>query len=65
MGINKVEINENGQIRTLIDLTNDTVTPETLAKNVIAHDAAGNKIVGTMQEGGSTPTTPTTPLDPV
>lgn len=32
---------------TLIDLTSDTVTPETLLKGQTAHDKAGNIIVGT------------------
>lgn len=32
----------------MIDLTGDTVHPTTLAEGVIAHDAAGNKIVGEM-----------------
>ena len=31
---------------TAIDLTGDTVTPETLLRGVIAHDAHGNRIVG-------------------
>ena len=31
---------------TAIDLTGDTVTPATLLKGVIAHDAHGNRIVG-------------------
>ena len=44
MGVNKVEA--NGE--TLVDLTNDTVTPETLAEGVTAHDASGEQIVGTM-----------------
>ena len=32
---------------TLIDLTEDSVTPETLAEGVTAHDASGEQIVGT------------------
>jgi hypothetical protein len=36
---------------TLIDLTGDTVTPETLAKGVTAHDASGAPITGTMEAG--------------
>ena len=36
--------------RTLVDLTNDTVTPETLAEGVTAHDASGKKITGTYVE---------------
>lgn len=35
--------------RTLIDLTADTVTPETLAEGVIAHDKSGALITGTMR----------------
>ncbi len=38
---------------TLIDLTEDSVTPETLAEGVTAHDASGQKITGTMASGGS------------
>lgn len=33
---------------TLVDLTMDSVTPETLAKGVTAHDKSGNQITGTM-----------------
>lgn len=33
---------------TKFDLSNDTVTPETLLKGVTAHDASGELIVGTM-----------------
>ena len=33
---------------TLIDLTSDTVTPETLLEGVTAHDASGAVIVGTL-----------------
>lgn len=42
MAINKVEYGGN----TLIDLTGDSVTPETLAEGATAHDASGNVIVG-------------------
>lgn len=48
MAINKVEYGGN----TLIDLTSDTVTPETLAEGVTAHDKSGEAIVGTMKSGG-------------
>lgn len=43
--------------RTLIDLTEDTVTPETLIKGATAHNAAGEKITGTLDHGG-TPSEP-------
>ena len=43
---------------TLIDLTEDTVSPETLGNGVTAHDKSGASIVGTMESGGSlTPAT--------
>lgn len=37
---------------TLVDLTNDTVTPDKLAKGVTAHDKTGVQITGTMESGG-------------
>lgn len=45
MAVNKVEI--NGEVK--LDLTGDTVTPETLLKDATAHNAAGEQIVGTME----------------
>ena len=42
MAVNKVEI--NGE--TKLDLTQDTVTPETLLSGVTAHNAAGKEITG-------------------
>ena len=44
MGVNKVEVNGS----TILDLTGDNVTPEALLVGVIAHDAAGERIVGTL-----------------
>lgn len=44
MANNKVQLSDG---TVLLDLTGDTVTPETLAAGVTAHDAAGNPIVGT------------------
>ena len=44
MGVNKVEA--NGE--TLIDLTEDSVTPEKLARGTTAHNSAGDQIEGTM-----------------
>lgn len=49
MPVNKVIY--GGQ--TLIDLTGDSVTPETLAEGVTAHNAAGERITGTLAGGGS------------
>lgn len=45
MGVNKVIYNNT----TLIDLTGDTVTADTLAEGVVAHDKRGEQIVGTMK----------------
>lgn len=42
MAVNKVEV--NGE--TKLDLTQDTVTPETLLPGAIAHSADGNAISG-------------------
>lgn len=42
MAINKVEFGN----RVLIDLTDDTVTPDTLLNGEIAHDSSGNIIYG-------------------
>lgn len=43
MAVNKVQV--NGE--TVLDLTNDSVTPEQLAEGATAHNAAGERIVGT------------------
>ena len=47
MAINKVIYDG----RVLIDLTDSTVTPETLAEGVVAYNAKGERIVGTMKHG--------------
>lgn len=49
MAVNKVEI--NGE--TALDLTADTVTPESLLAGVTAHNAAGESIVGVNNGGGA------------
>ena len=38
--------------QVLIDLNDSTVTPETLAEGVVAYDKHGDKIIGTMKQGG-------------
>lgn len=53
MAINKVEY--NGQ--TLIDLTTDTVTSETLMEGATAHDKAGNPIIGMVKPNTVVPIT--------
>lgn len=47
MAVNKVVMNTANGEETLIDLTGDTVTADTLAEGVTAHDASGARIVGT------------------
>ena len=47
MAVNKVEV--NGE--TKLDLTRDTVTPETLLAGTTAHNAAGEPITGTAESG--------------
>ena len=47
MAVNKVVYKD----KTLIDLTNDTVSPTTLKKGVTAHDSTGQQIIGTMENG--------------
>ena len=55
MGISKVDFAGN----TLVDLTADTVTPESLLEGFTAHDASGEAIVGVMQAAsGSSVTLP-------
>jgi hypothetical protein len=46
MAVNKVIINDE----TVVDLTDDTVTPEKLASGVTAHDKSGNIITGLAAE---------------
>lgn len=48
MSINKVTMNTPAGEQTLIDLTGDSVVPETLAKGATAHNAAGDLIEGKM-----------------
>lgn len=47
MAVNKVDING----ATVIDLTGDSVTPQTLLKGATAHDASGAAITGIMVRG--------------
>lgn len=51
MANNKVQLSDG---TVLLDLTGDTVTPETLMAGVTAHDAAGERIVGVATAGGIT-----------
>jgi hypothetical protein len=50
---NKVVLNRPDGEEVLVDLTGDSVTPETLGKGVTAHDKTGAPIVGTMESGGA------------
>lgn len=51
MAVNKVVYDSS----TLIDLTQDTVTPQTLLIGTVAHDASGQQIVGTFVPAQKTP----------
>lgn len=53
MAINKVEITTENGTETLMDLTGDSVTPETLAEGATAHGANGEPIIGTMKAGSA------------
>lgn len=57
MAVNKVEI--NGE--TKLDLTQDTVTPETLLSGATAHNAAGERISGAVAVAEASTTTPKAP----
>jgi hypothetical protein len=50
MGVSRVDYDNE----TLIDLSNDTVTPQTLAKGYTAHNSNGEPIVGTLVPEGGT-----------
>lgn len=55
MGISKVEINNtDGTKNILVDLTDDTVTANMLAKGITAHGANGELVTGTIKEGNLT-----------
>ena len=45
MAVNRVDVNGS----TVLDLTNDSVTPETLTLGATAHNAAGEQITGTYE----------------
>lgn len=48
MAINKIDFAGN----TLIDLTSDTVTADTLSEGVVAHGADGEVVTGTLKVTG-------------
>lgn len=52
MAVNKIVMNTESGEKVLMDLTSDTVTPDTLAEGATAHDASGQKITGRMAAGG-------------
>ena len=55
MAINKVVLGDE----TLIDLTSDTVTADSLLEGATAHNKAGELITGTLTTTGNTPILPT------
>lgn len=54
MGVSKVDFAGN----TLVDLTEDSVTPETLLEGATAHNAAGEQIEGAVAVAPASDTTP-------
>lgn len=54
--VNDIPDRHGGIIKNIIgvDISKDTVTPDTLLKGETAHDAQGNPITGTMIAGGET-----------
>lgn len=58
MANNKVQLSDG---TTLIDLTQDTVTPQTLLSGATAHNAAGEKISGSVVTAPASTTTPKAP----
>lgn len=58
MAVNKVEY--AGKV--LLDLTEDTVTPENLLAGAVAHDSSGQRIVGTMIQSSGIDTSDATAL---
>lgn len=57
MGVSKVDFAGN----TLVDLTGDSVTPETLLEGATAHNAAGDQIAGAVAVAPASNTTPKAP----
>lgn len=57
MAVNKVDING----ATVLDLTGDSVTPETLLQGATAHDASGAAIEGAVAVAPASSTTPKEP----
>ena len=57
MGVSKVDFAGN----TLVDLTGDSVTPETLLEGATAHNAAGEQIDGAVAVAPASNTTPKAP----
>lgn len=57
MAVNKVDING----ATVLDLTGDSVTPETLLQGATAHDASGAAIEGAVAVAPASSTTPKAP----
>lgn len=55
MAVNKVVLNRDGVEEVLIDISDSTVTAETLAEGETAYDKSGEKIVGVMTGDGKTP----------
>ena len=51
MAVNKVLLNTEKGLETVMDISDSTVTPETLGKGVIAYGANGEQITGELLDG--------------
>lgn len=49
MGINKVQINRNGQLDVLIDLSQDTITEDKMLKGTKGHNSNGDEVEGVIE----------------
>ena len=58
MANNKVQLSDG---TVLLDLTGDTVTPETLLSGATAHNAAGEKITGVIKPSCPSPASSPSP----
>lgn len=46
MGINRVDISENGKVRTLIDISDSTITQDAAVEGAVCYGPDGEKIIG-------------------
>ena len=52
MGVNKVVMNTPKGEQTIMDITDSTITPETMAEGAVGYNAEGERVVGTAKLSG-------------